>query len=148
MVKVKKNTKFISKNQDGEENGYVIPIVDIKDEFPTLGRFPHQVYLTVVAPGEIKGPHHHKIRYAMYTCIKGNIKVVVKNQNAYEVYYSGEDHDYATIWVEKGLPTALVNLEKERESMIINTPSPSFRECPEDDYCVEFDTNYLKSEID
>lgn len=147
MVRVKKNTKFISKNQDGEDNGYVIPIVDIKDEFPALGRFPHQVYLTVVAPGEIKGPHHHKIRYAMYTCIKGNIKVVVKNQDSYEVYYSGEDHDYATIWVEEGLPTALVNLENVRESMIINTPNPSFRECPEDDYFVEFDPNYLNSEI-
>lgn len=143
MVKVKKNKKHISRNNSGAVNGYVIPIVDIKDEFPESGRFPRQVYLTVVAPGGIKGPHHHKIRYAMYTCIKGNIKVVVKNTDGYEVYYSGEDHDYATIWVEKGLPTALINLEKNRESMIINTPNPSYRECPEDEYDVEFDPQYL-----
>lgn len=143
MVKIKKNKKHISKNHSGAENGYVIPIVDIKDEFPEPERFPRQVYLTVVAPGEIKGPHHHKIRYAMYTCIKGNIKVVVKKSDGYEVYYSGEDHDYASIWVEKGCPTALINLEKNRESMIINTPSPSFQECPEDEYEVEFDPRYL-----
>ncbi len=147
MVKVKKNKKFISQNQNGEANGYVIPIVDIKDEFPEVDRFPHQVYLTVVAPGEIKGPHHHKIRYAMYTCIKGNIKIVVKNSDSYEVYYSGEDYEYATVWVEKGYPTALINLETERESLIINTPNPSFRECPDDEHEVDFDTRYLTIEV-
>ena len=146
MVKVKKNKKFISKNSSGSENGYVIPILDIAEKFPDSERFPHQVYLTVVAPGDIKGPHHHKIRYAMYTCIKGNIKIVVKKPNTYEIYYSGENYNFATIWVEKGFPTALINLEKDRESMIINTPNPSYLECPDDEYDVEFDPQYLKSE--
>ncbi|MDD2228137.1 MAG: cupin domain-containing protein [Candidatus Cloacimonetes bacterium] len=146
MVKVKKNKKLISRNRAGVENGYVIPIVDVADKFPDSGRFPHQVYLTVVAPGEIKGPHHHKIRYAMYTCIKGNIKVVVKKQDTYEIYYSGENHDFATIWVEKGLPTALINLEKDRESMIVNTPNPSYQECPNDEHEVEFDPKYLRTD--
>lgn len=147
MVKVKKNKKFISKNQVGEVNGYVIPIVDIQDEFPEVDRFPRQVYLSVVAPGEIKGPHHHKIRYAMYTCIKGNVKIVVKKENTYEVYFSGENHDYATIWVERDYPTVLINLETDRESMIINTPNPSYQECPDDEYPVEFDPKLLTRDI-
>lgn len=147
MIKTKKNKKYISKNRNGEENGYVLTIVDIAEQFPEPERFPRQIYLTVVAPGEIKGPHHHKIRYAMYTCIKGNIKVVVKKDDKYEVFYSGENYDYATIWVETGLPTALINLEKDRESMIINTPNPSFMESPDDDYEVEFDPSYLTADI-
>jgi len=147
MVKVKKNQKHISKNRIGKENGYVIPIVDVIDAFPELGKFPRQVYLTVVAPGEIKGPHYHKIRYAMYTCIRGNIKVVVKINDTYEVYYSGENYNYATIWVETGFATAIINLERERESMIINTPCPSYLECPDDEYDVTFDPAYLTPEI-
>lgn len=143
MVKVKKNAKYISQNRNGVENGYIVTIVDVMEDFIDSERFPRQVYLTVVAPGEIKGPHYHKIRYAMYTCIKGNIKVVVKTSEGYDVFYSGEDYDYATIWVETGYPTALINLETDRESMIINTPSPSYKESPTDDYHVEFDHRYL-----
>ena len=143
IVKVKNNKKLHSFNRFGKENGCVIPIIDINESFLTKDRFPHQVYLTIVSPGEIKGPHLHKKRYAMYTCIRGNIKVVVKINDNYEYYYSGEDYDYATIWVEKGIPTAIINLEKEKESFIINTPNPSYQECPDDDYDIYFEPDVL-----
>ncbi|HQH50003.1 MAG TPA: WxcM-like domain-containing protein [Candidatus Cloacimonadota bacterium] len=141
--RVKKNRKIITHNRFNAENGFLVPIIDCKDGFLNEEEFPHQVYMTVVAPGEIKGPHYHKRRYAMYTCIQGNIKVVLKIDGRYETLYSGEDHDYATLWIRAGIPTAVINLEQGRPSLIINMPNPSFLETPDDDADVEFDPTML-----
>ncbi|HOF59753.1 MAG TPA: WxcM-like domain-containing protein [Candidatus Syntrophosphaera sp.] len=141
--KVKKNRKINTRNRFRQGNGYLVPILDIQEGFLPGKDFPRQIYLTVVAPAEVKGPHFHKQRYAMYTCIQGNIKVVLKTDAGYMAFYSGEDYDYATIWVRAGIPTAVINLEREKPSLIINMPNPSFLETPDDDMDVEFDPEML-----
>lgn len=143
MYKIKKNKKIATRNRFGQENGYLVSVVDIEDGFLPRENFPHHVYLTVVNPGEVKGPHYHKQRYAMYTCIKGNVKVVIKLEGKYKFLYSGEKHDYATIWVEAGIPTAIVNLESDEASFVLNTPNPSYLETSGDDFPVEFDPAVL-----
>lgn len=142
--KVKANRKICTHNRFKAENGFLVPIIDCKDGFLEEGEFPRQIYLTVVAPGEIKGPHYHEQRYAMYTCIQGNIKVVLKIAGVYKTLYSGEDHDYATLWIRAGIPTAVINLEQDRPSLILNMPNPSFLETPDDDRDVEFDPALLE----
>lgn len=144
--KVKPNRKIITHNRYEEENGFLIPIIDIQDGFLPSGDFPRQVYLTVVKPGEVKGPHCHHQRYAMYTCIQGNIKVVLKLKDEFKFILLGENHDYATLWIKAGIPTAVINLEKDRPSLILNMPSPSFLETPDDDMDVEFDPDLLKQD--
>lgn len=145
--RIKRNECIQTRNRYNQINGYLVPIIDIKDGFLPAEQFPRQIYLTVVNPGEIKGPHYHKERYAMYTCIKGNIKVILKIGDGYETLYSGEDHDYATLWVPAGVPTAVINLEKDVPSYIINAPNPSFLETPADDHEVEFDALMLETDI-
>ncbi len=141
--KVKPNKKITTVNRFSQENGYLVPILDIREGFVNEDGFPHQVYLTVVAPGETKGPHYHQNRYAMYTCIQGNIKIVLKIGETYETAFSGEDHDFATVWIQAGIPTAVVNLEENRPSLVLNMPCPSFLETPGDDHDVEFDPGVL-----
>lgn len=142
--KVKANRKINTRNRFRQENGYLVPILDIQEGFLPEKDFPRQIYLTVVAPGEVKGPHYHKQRYAMYTCIQGNIKVVLKTDTGYQTLFSGEDHGFATIWIRAGIPTAVINLERDRPSLILNMPNPSFLETPDDDMDVEFDPEMLR----
>ena len=144
--KVKPNRQIVTHNRNGKENGFLVPILDIMDGFMPPEDFPRQVYMTVVDPGEIKGPHYHLERYAMYTCIKGNIKVVIKVDGSYITLYSGEDYDYATLWIRAGIPTAVINLDQEYPGYILNFPNPSFLETPKDDHNVDFDQSVLNAD--
>ena len=53
-IKIKKNPKIITKDSQGDTNGFLIPIYNIKDNFFDKGKEPEQVYLTVISPGKIK----------------------------------------------------------------------------------------------
>ena len=60
-IKVKTNSKISTKDKHGKENGFLIPIINVHDNFVAEEQWPKQVYCTVVKPGEVKGPHrHHK----------------------------------------------------------------------------------------
>jgi phosphoribosylcarboxyaminoimidazole (NCAIR) mutase len=73
----------------------------------------------------------------LFTCIKGNVKIVVKKVGQYEEYFSGEDHDYATVQVPAGIPNALVNIGN-CNAYVINMPSPAWHVEDQDDWDVEF----------
>ena len=66
-LQTKTNPKFITKDPNGAPNGYLVPIYNIHDGFFPPGKEPQQVYLTVVAPHKIKGPHLHFIRTGCFT---------------------------------------------------------------------------------
>ena len=125
IIRRKKNKKFITKNLVGKENGFLVPIINIHDKFLSEEQWPKQVYLTVAKVKEVKGPHLHKKRWQLYTCIKGNVKIVTRVENKYEEYYSGEDYDYSTVQVPAGIPSALINIGDE-EAYILNMPSPAW----------------------
>ena len=95
-------------------------------------------YCTVAKPGEIKGPHLHKKRWQLYTCIKGDLKVVIRVNGEYVEKFSGDSYDYATIQVPAGTPSALVNIG-ECDAYIINMPSPAWHIDDQDDWDVSFD---------
>jgi len=136
-IKCKKNKKFITKNISGNANGFVLPIINIHDHFVADKQWPKQVYLTVAAPNEIKGPHLHKKRWGLFTCIKGNIKVVVKIEGQYHEYFSGENYEFQTIQVPAGIAAALVNIGNE-EAYILNMPSPPWHKDDMDEWDVSF----------
>lgn len=140
-IKTKDNAKIITKNLDMEINGFLVPIINIHDDFPDKEHFPQQVYLTVAKPDEIKGPHLHFKRWGLFTCIKGNAKIVVRTAEGYQEYYSGEDHNYRTIQVPAGIPAALINIGKE-DCFILNMPSPAWNINDIDENEVNFD-DYL-----
>jgi dTDP-4-dehydrorhamnose 3,5-epimerase len=137
-IKCKKNKKFITKNNAGVPNGFVVPIINVHDNFVADEQWPKQVYLTVAAPKDIKGPHLHYKRWGLFTCIKGNIKIVLKIDGKYQEYFSGEDYEFQTIQVPAGIPAALVNISNE-DAYILNMPAPSWHPDDLDEWDVSFD---------
>lgn len=137
-INCKKNKKHLTKNSLGKPNGFVVPIINVHDHFVDEGQWPKQVYLTVVTPNDVKGPHLHYKRWGLFTCIKGNIKVVVRIEGKYHEYFSGEDYEFQTVQVPAGIPAALVNIGN-KDAYILNMPSPSWHPDDLDEWDVSFD---------
>ena len=136
-IRTTPHKKFETKGDDGEPNGYLVPIYNFHDGFFAAGKEPQQVYLTTVMPGKVKGPHLHFIRTGFFTCIKGNVRVVLKVEPGYEVLYSGEDHEYLSIEVPTGIAAAVQCLGDE-EAMILNMPNPAWTPDMQDEHTADF----------
>jgi dTDP-4-dehydrorhamnose 3,5-epimerase len=129
--------KFVTKDGDGEINGFLIPIYNIHEGFFADGKHPQQVYMTTIRPGMIKGPHLHFVRTGFFTCVKGNVRVVVKTHAGYEIFYSGEDHDYRSIEIPTGVPAAVQCLGDE-EAYLLNMPNPAWTPNMNDEHSADF----------
>lgn len=135
-VRTRKSRRFQTKDRNGRPNGYLVPLFNVHDKFVEPAQHPQQAYVTVVAPRTAKGPHLHMKRWGLSVCIKGNVKIVVKNENKYEEHLSGEDHDYASIQVPAGMPAALINLSDD-DALVLNMPAPSWHEDDQDEHEVQ-----------
>jgi dTDP-4-dehydrorhamnose 3,5-epimerase len=131
------NKKFVTRDHQDNANGFLVPIYNIHDEFFPPGMEPKQVYLTVINPHQIKGPHLHFIRTGCFTCIKGNARFVLKTANGYEVFYSGEDHEFRSVIVPSGVPAALQNLGSQ-EAYVLNMPTPAWTPTMNDEHTADF----------
>jgi dTDP-4-dehydrorhamnose 3,5-epimerase len=134
---VQSHQTFITKNKEGRSNGWLVPIFNVYDGLVDAAQHPRQVYLTVIAPREVKGPHLHLKRWGLFTCIRGNAKIVVRTENGYEEYLTGEDYEFATIQVPAGIPAALQNIG-EVEAYMLNMPSPAWHIDDQDEHHVTF----------
>jgi dTDP-4-dehydrorhamnose 3,5-epimerase-like enzyme len=137
-LRISKHSKRVTKDKKGSTNGFLIPIYNVHDDFVSEDHTPKQVYVTICDVGSIKGPHLHLKRWGYFTCIKGNVRVIVRNNGIYEDYFSGEDYDYATIEIPPGTPAAIHNIAEE-QSYVINTPSPAWHIDDQDEHPIEFD---------
>jgi dTDP-4-dehydrorhamnose 3,5-epimerase len=135
---VQQHPKIVTKNKDGKSNGWLVPIFNIHDGLIDTAQQPRQVYLTVIAPGEVKGPHLHMKRWGLFTCIRGNAKIVIRTEKGYEEYLTGEDHKFTTVQVPAGVAAALQNIGEE-EAYMLNMPSPAWRIDDQDEHPVSFD---------
>ncbi len=146
-MKSKKNPKIKTKNSKGINNGFLVPIYNINEKFFPPGQEPKQVYLTVITENEVKGPHLHYIRNGCFTCIKGNIRIVIKQVEGYEEYMSGEDYDYQSVIIPKGTPAALQNIGSN-DAYVLNMPSPAWNSEMNDEYTADFsDFDFKKISI-
>jgi dTDP-4-dehydrorhamnose 3,5-epimerase len=141
-IRVRKNERIDTYNKQGSLNGYLVPIFNVHDGFVEPEQYPKQVYLTVVTPGELKGPHLHLKRWGLFTCICGNAKVVVRTASGYEEFLTGEDYDYATIQVPAGVPAALANIGNV-DAYFLNMPSPAWHPENQDEHPVSFDDYFV-----
>jgi dTDP-4-dehydrorhamnose 3,5-epimerase len=114
-----------------------VPIYNINDGFFAAGKEPQQVYLTTVLPGKVKGPHLHHIRTGFFTCIKGNVRIILKVDGEYQIIHSGEDHNYASVEVPTGVPAAVQCLGDE-EAYMLNMPNPAWTPDMEDEHTADF----------
>lgn len=143
MIRIKKNQKFVTKDKSGSINGNLITIYNNNDKFYISSDAPKQVYVTTIKVNASKGPHLHYKRQGHFTCIKGNIKIVVKINSQFEEYFSGEDYEFASIIIPKGIPALLVNIGNE-EAFVINTPNPAWTEDMNDEHNYDFSDYYIK----
>lgn len=135
---IQQHTKIVTKNRDGKPNGWLLPIFNAHDGLVSDQQHPRQAYITAVAPGEVKGPHLHFKRWGLFTCIRGNVQIVVRTEAGYRHYLSGEDHGFATIQIPVGVPAMIVNIG-EGEAYLLNLPSPEWRPDDQDEHTVSFD---------
>jgi dTDP-4-dehydrorhamnose 3,5-epimerase len=137
-ILIQHHPKIVTKNKEGLPNGWLVPIYNIHDGLIDPAQHPQQFYLTVIAPGEVKGPHLHLKRWGLFTCIRGNAKIIVRPENGYEEYLTGEDHEFATIQVPAGIPAALQNIGRG-EAFVLNMPSPAWHIEDQDEHSVSFE---------
>jgi dTDP-4-dehydrorhamnose 3,5-epimerase-like enzyme len=135
-LRVAVHPRITTKDDRGAPNGFLVPIYNVNDAFPEVERRPHQVYLTVCAPGARKGPHLHQKRWGYFTCIKGNARIVVRTADGYESAWTGEAHAYATIEVPAGMPAMIENPGAE-DAYVLNMPSPAWRADDTDEHPVD-----------
>jgi dTDP-4-dehydrorhamnose 3,5-epimerase len=136
-IRTKTNKKMVTRDQDGRSNGFLIPIYNIHEGFFPDGCEPQQVYLTVIGPKNVKGPHLHLIRTGCFTCIKGNVRFILRTSKGYEMFHSGENHEYRTVLVPVGVPAALQNLG-EADAYVLNTPYPAWTSTMNDEHAADF----------
>ncbi len=117
----------------GKPNGYVVPAWNVNEQ-PELR--PDQVYLTAVAPHSQKGPHLHRVRRGLFCCIKGNVRVVLREGADYVTIHSGEAHDYTLIHVPPGVPACIYN-DSDEEALMLNMPSPAWSKDQQDEWTVD-----------
>lgn len=137
QLKTQKHKKFETKDLSGKSNGYLVPIYNFNEHFFDPGHEPQQVYLTVIVPECFKGPHLHYIRTGFFTCVKGNVKIVVKIDDHYNEYFSGEDYDYLSVEIPTGIPAVIHNISKV-EAFVLNMPNPAWTADMNDEHTADF----------
>jgi dTDP-4-dehydrorhamnose 3,5-epimerase len=136
--------KIVTRDAEGEENGFLVPIFNVHDGLVAATQYPQQVYLTTVAPKSVKGPHLHLKRWGLFTCIKGNVRIILRTDQGYEEFWSGEDHAFRTVQVPAGIPAALQNTGEEA-AYVLNMPAPAWRPEDQDEHAVTFDESAFRA---
>jgi dTDP-4-dehydrorhamnose 3,5-epimerase-like enzyme len=121
-----------TKDGTGEPNGWLQAVWSAADPLPD-GYRPDQVYVTAIAPGATKGPHLHKCRTGLFTCIAGSAFLRARLSDG---VYTSVSLDGQLVRVEPGIAAQLVN-DTDSEAIIINMPSPSWQEHAPDEWPVE-----------
>jgi hypothetical protein len=122
--------KIETKGSDGKINGYLVPIWNVLDGPPV-----DQVYLTVISPFTVKGPHLHMKRRGLFKVILGTVHLVIRtSQGVYISTVVDEEDD--PIPVSPGVPAALYN-EGDGFAYVLNMPSPAWRPDDQDEHEVK-----------
>ena len=129
MLRLVRHPRIPTLDPEGRPNGSLVPLWNVHEKVLPDDRTPMQVYLTICAPRSSKGPHLHQRRWGYFTCVRGNVRIVVRTPAGYEVVFTGEDHGLATIEVPAGFP-ALIENTGDTEAYVLNMPCPAWR--PED----------------
>ena len=70
---------------------------------------PKMVYVSSVNPGEIKGPHIHKNRTTSFSCIHGNVVLIIQDNDGKFHEIKADSEKPVLITVSNGIASAIVN---------------------------------------
>jgi dTDP-4-dehydrorhamnose 3,5-epimerase-like enzyme len=136
-LRIEPHSKIISQNQTGEYSGFLLPIHSSSDSFFSSGFQAQQINITSLAPKQVKGPHLHLVRSVLLTCIKGNVQIVVKTEDKYCCYLSGELYNHNTIEIPTGVPSAIQNIGED-EALVLAVWNKPWTPDLKDEYSVNF----------
>ena len=94
-------------NQDQHVNGSLTVVW--RDWDNLIKNHPKMVYVNSVNPGEIKGPHIHKNRTTSFSCIHGNVVLVIQDNDGKFHEIKADSEKPVLITVPKGIAAAIVN---------------------------------------
>jgi dTDP-4-dehydrorhamnose 3,5-epimerase-like enzyme len=135
-IRVVRHARITTRDPDGIVNGSLISFWNIHEPRLPADRAPEQLYVTICAPRARKGPHLHRRRWGYFTCIRGNVRIVIRTEHGYEVAHTGEDHEFATVEVPAGCAALIENLG-DTDAYVINMPSPAWRADDPDEHPVD-----------
>ena len=131
--------KHLTRNiKNSNVNGFLIPVWRDWDDIITVK--PEMVYITSIDPGEIKGPHLHIIRHSYFTCIKGKVVFIVKEDSGNYLEIESSPDDPVLLEIPKNHSSAHINLSDE-PSIIMALVNPSWKPDNKDEHNVTYD-NY------
>jgi len=94
-------------NQDQHVNGSLTVVW--RDWDNLIKNHPKMVYVNSVNPGEIKGPHIHKNRTTSFSCIHGNVVLVIQDNDGKFHEIKADSEKPVLITVLNGVAAAIVN---------------------------------------
>ena len=80
---------------------------------------PKMVYVNSVNPGEIKGPHIHKNSPTSFSCIHGNVVLVIQDDDGKFHEIKADSDKPVLITVPNGIAVAIVNPTTEIAKVLV-----------------------------
>jgi len=118
-----------TKGEDGEPNGWIIPVFRDYDEFFKDYRIRF-VYASAVAPGASKGPHMHHKRQGMLIPLVGKITVIKRVDGEY-VRCELDAANPSVCHIPTHTPFRVVN-ESDLEAILLNLADQAWRSDDQD----------------
>jgi dTDP-4-dehydrorhamnose 3,5-epimerase len=94
-------------NQDQHVNGSLTVVW--RDWDNLIKNHPKMVYVNSINPGEIKGPHIHKNRTTYFSCISGNVVLIIQDNDGKFHEVKADSEKSVLITVPNGIAAAMVN---------------------------------------
>ncbi len=80
---------------------------------------PEMIYLNLVNPGEVKGPHIHKNRTSYFYCLQGKMIIVVKDKNGKYHEIETNSNESKLVCVSNGIAAAIVNPSNDISKILV-----------------------------
>ena len=88
-------------------------------DWDNLIKNPEMIYLNIVNPGEIKGPHVHKNRTSYFYCIEGKMVILVKDQDGEYHEIKIDSSESKLVSVSNGIAAAIINPSKNISKILV-----------------------------
>ena len=118
----------------GHQNGIFIPVW--RDWDNKYEKEPKMLYVTTCFPGELKGPHLHKLRWSYLTVLKGKVVFIVKLEKEFKEFIISDEKPQ-TIVIPAGIPQAHVNIGHD-DAIVINLCNPAWHPERQDNYTADY----------
>ena len=102
--------------QDSHVNG---ELTIIWRDWDNLIKNPEMVYVNIVNPGEVKGPHVHKNRTSYFYCIEGEMVILVKDQEGEYHEIKINSNESKLVSVSNGIAAAIINPSKNTSKILV-----------------------------